>query len=282
QQRKEAAAQKAMETGKDSGIGMAKNHVAAWFEFFNLRDILRGSVTREELQMDMEAGGKLSFDFLLLVFLSAIVAGIGLIQSDVAIIIGAMVIAPLLGPNLAMAFAAGLGNKKLFLSSLMTNIIGLSFALFISVLASFFMDMTALKESTELMNRTNISFATIALALASGAAAVLSLTTGVSSALVGVMVAVALLPPAVTLGLFTGQGQWDLAFGAGLLLATNIICINISALVIFRLKGVRPRTWYEEKTARKNARFNLILWIGILILLSALIWFKNEYMPIVG
>ncbi|MCI5060625.1 MAG: TIGR00341 family protein [Alphaproteobacteria bacterium] len=243
---------------------------------FKVQDILRGSVTREELESDMEKGAKVSFDFLLLVFLSSIVAGIGLLQSDVAIIIGAMVIAPLLGPNLALAFGAALGNKELILKAIQTNIIGLGFTLLIAALASLLIPNDAILESTEMMSRTSVGYASIILALASGAAAVLSLTTGVSSALVGVMVAVALMPPAVTLGLTLGNGQMDLAYGAFLLLSTNVVCVNLAAQGIFRLKGIRPRTWYEEKKAKTASRINTLIWLLLLTLLAALIWLKTE------
>lgn len=242
-----------------------------------LQTILRGSVTREELQGDMEKGAKVSIDFLLLVFLSSIVAGIGLIQNDVAIIIGAMVIAPLLGPNLALAFGAALGNKELIFKAIKTNITGLGFTLIISVLASFVLSDQAVLESAEMMSRTSVGHASIILALASGAAAVLSLTTGVSSALVGVMVAVALMPPAVTLGITLGNGQFDLAYGTFLLLATNIVCVNLAAQGIFRMKGIRPRTWYEEKKAQQASKINTALWLGLLIILAGLIWLKSQH-----
>jgi len=243
-----------------------------------IRDILRGSVTREELYDDMNKGASLSFDFLLLIFLSSLVAGIGLIQSDVAIIIGAMVIAPLLGPNLALAFGAALGDQSLIIKAIKTNIIGLSFTMIVTILASFLVTENAVLESTEMMNRTNVGYASIVLALASGAAAVLSLTTGVSSALVGVMVAVALMPPAVTLGVTLGNGQFDLAYGTFLLLATNIVCVNLAAQAVFRLKGIKPRTWYEEKQAKKASRTNTLIWLGMLILLALLIWLKKDYL----
>lgn len=260
-----------------SFIGKAKSGIKAWFKFLNLKSILQGSVTREELLSDMEAGGKLNFDYIVLVFLSSIVAGVGLIQSDVAIIIGAMVIAPLLGPNLALSFSAALGDKELFTKAVITNIVGVSFTLLVSIIAGFFIPEATITASDELMSRTNVSYASIALALAAGGAAVLSLTTGVSSALVGVMVAVALLPPAVALGLTIGNAQWNLALGTGLLLATNIVCINLAALTVFRLKGIKPRTWYEEKNAKKASRTNLIFWLGLLAVLAILIWLKNSY-----
>jgi len=243
-----------------------------------MRDILKGSITREELHNDMEKGATLSADFLILIVLSSIVAGIGLINSDVAVIIGAMVIAPLLGPNLALAFGAALGDKRLIIQAAKTNIVALVFTLVITILASLIVSGDAITNSTEMMSRTNVGFASIILALASGAAAVLSLTAGVSSALVGVMVAVALMPPAVTLGLTLGNGQFDLAYGTFLLLATNIVCVNLSAQAIFRLKGIRPRTWFEEKRAKQASRTNTVIWLALLIILAVLIYLKTGYL----
>lgn len=239
-----------------------------------IQNILRGAVTREELQADMEKGAQINFDFLLLVFLSSVVAGIGLIQSDVAIIIGAMVIAPLLGPNLALAFGAALGDMPLVFKAIKTNLAGLGFALVIAMLGSFMVPPDMVANSVEMMNRTNVGLVSLVLALASGGAAVLSLTAGVSSALVGVMVAVALMPPAVTLGVTLGNSQWDLAYGAGLLLVANIVCVNLSALLVFRLKGIRPRTWYEEKKAKTAARLNTMIWLTMLVLIAILILLK--------
>lgn len=240
-----------------------------------IRDILRGSVTREELYQDMENGAKISIDFLLLVVLSSLVAGIGLIQSDVAVIIGAMVIAPLLGPNLALAFGAALGDRALILKAVQTNICGIALTLSVSILAGFFLSFDSINASVEMMNRTNVGFASIILALASGAAAVLSLTMGVSSALVGVMVAVALMPPAVTLGILIGQQEWQFAYGSMLLLGTNIVCVNLAAQSVFRLKGIKPRTWYEEKKAKKASLINGLFWLGMLAVLAVLILLRT-------
>ncbi len=272
-------AKKESDKEKDqSDLTYIKHRILVWLKWFNFKDIVGGSITREELKYDMEQGSKLTFDFLLLVLLSSIVAGVGLVQSDVAIIIGAMVIAPLLGPNLALAFGAALGDRPLIFNAIKTNIFGLGFTLLVAAVAGYFIPEASVTESSELMNRTNVSYASMALALAAGGAAVLSLTTGVSSALVGVMVAVALMPPAVALGLTIGNAQWNLAFGTALLLATNVVCINLAALSIFRLKGIKPRTWYEEKQAKKASRINALIWLGMLVILAGLIWLKNYYL----
>jgi uncharacterized hydrophobic protein (TIGR00341 family) len=88
-----------------------------------------GIQTREELYDDIERGARLDSTFLLLVFLSTIVASIGLIENNIAVIVGAMVIAPLLGPNIALAFATSLGDRELMWQALKTNLAGLSLTL---------------------------------------------------------------------------------------------------------------------------------------------------------
>ncbi len=204
-----------------------------------------------------------------MVFLSTIVASIGLIENNVAVIVGAMVIAPLLGPNIALAFATSLGDSELMWQSLKTNFVGLALALLMAMAIGLIWPDHL--HSSEIMVRTDVGLDGVLLALASGAAAVLSLTTGLSSALVGVMVAVALLPPTATLGMMLGSGQLNLALGAGLLLAVNVVCINLSAKLMFQLKGVKPRTWLEKRKARQSVSIYILIWVVTLgILLTAI------------
>jgi uncharacterized hydrophobic protein (TIGR00341 family) len=229
-----------------------------------------GSQTREELYNGIERGARLDSTFLMLVFLSTIVASIGLIENNIAVIVGAMVIAPLLGPNIALAFSTSLGDRELMWQALKTNLAGLSLTLFMTIAIG--MIWPTYLNSFEILVRTDVKPDGIVLALASGAAAVLSLATGLSSALVGVMVAVALLPPAATLGMMLGSGQFNLALGAALLLAVNVVCINLAAKLMFLLKGVRPRTWLEKRKARQSLTLYFLIWIvTLLILLIAIL-----------
>ncbi len=228
--------------------------------------------SREELLSDMEKGSKLDRNFLILVFLSTIVAAVGLIKDNVAVVIGAMVIAPLLGPNLSLALGTALGEKKLMLRSINTNLAGLGLTLVLSILIGLLWPVDI--NSRELLARTDVGLDSVALALASGAAAVLSITTGLSSVLVGVMVAVALMPPAVTLGLMLSSGQFSLAAGALFLLAVNVVCLNFAANFVFIAKGVAPRTWHEKKRARRSTIFSIIFWAVLLALLMAVIFLK--------
>jgi len=136
-------------------------------------------------------------------------------------------------------------------------------------------------DSPELLSRTRVGFDSIALALVSGAAAVLSLASGISSVLVGVMVAVALLPPGATMGIMLGAGKFDLAYGALLLLAVNIVCVNLSAKLVFWFKGVQPRTWYEKQKAKKYMNVFIGVWVVSLGILAFAIYEHNIVEPVV-
>lgn len=229
---------------------------------------------REELYAEVEKSSQLDLNYLALIILSTVVATIGLIENNVAVVIGAMVIAPLLGPNLALSLATALGDACLMRKSIITLLAGVGLAVLISALIGKFggFDLS----STELMSRTNAGLDSVVLALASGAAAALSMTTRQSSALVGVMVAVALLPPAATLGITLGQGQYGFAAGAGLLLAVNIVCVNLASKLVFFIKGVHPRTWLEKEKARRAIMIYVAGWLITLSILLLIIYARRS------
>ena len=229
---------------------------------------------RESMYADIEKSARLDINFIILVILSTIVAAIGLIENNVAVVIGAMVIAPLLGPNLALALGTALGDTGLMWKAVRTSGAGLGVALLMSLGIGLVWPVNI--NSNELMSRTDVGLDSVALALASGAAAVLSITTGLSSVLVGVMVAVALLPPTATLGIMLGAGQYHHAVGAALLLAVNIVCVNLAAKIVFLTKGIHPRTWWEKKKAKRAMALYLVIWLLTLLLLMGVIYLRGK------
>lgn len=234
------------------------------------------TATREELYNDIEKNARLDNNYGILVILSTVVVAIGLLEDNVAVVIGAMVIAPLLGPNIALAFATALGDTELMWESLRTTVAGVTLALGLSVFIGMLWPLNV--DSQELLARTDVGLDSAVLALASGAAAALSMTTGLASVLVGVMVAVALLPPTATLGLMVGAREWDLAIGAALLLAVNVVCVNLSAKVTFLLKGIKPRTWLEKQKARQSMTTYIVFWVLSLIILFIAIYLREEFL----
>ena len=240
----------------------------------------KATAARETMYAAVARDARLDGNFVLLVFLSTLVAAIGLIENNVAVVIGAMVIAPLLGPNLALGLGTALGDLTLMQKSLKTLLAGITLAVTLSLLIGLLWHQGL--DSPELLARTDVGLDSLALALASGAAAALSMTTGLPSVLVGVMVAVALLPPAATLGITLGHGQIDMAIGAALLLAVNVVCLNLAAKLVFLAKGIRPRTWAEKEKAKRAMLIYLFVWLLTLGLLVLVIFSRSTLITPAG
>jgi uncharacterized hydrophobic protein (TIGR00341 family) len=231
-------------------------------------------VSREELYSDIVDSVKLSKNYLTLVIISSIIATVGLMQNSVAIIIGAMVIAPLLGPNVGLALATTLADFDLGKAALRTGLTGLAISLGLSTLAGFIFSIDPTIH--EIATRTNVLPTDILVALASGSAGVLAFTSGVATALIGVMVSVALLPPLVAFGLLLGSGNLTYALGALLLVVTNIICVNLAGVTTLLAKGIRPRTWWEADRAGRASRFAIGLWSALLLLLVLIVFLSQR------
>ena len=238
-------------------------------------------VRREELYADVNQGIQRSKTFIAMTVLSSLVAAVGLIRDDIAIIIGAMVIAPLLGPNVAMALGTTLGDKKLIQRALKINLLGVGIALFIAVGLGVLFDNVEKLEvdllaSPSVLARTQPGWSDLVLALASGIAGTLAFTTGLSGTVIGVMVAVALMPPLVTAGMCLGAGEFEECGRAAELTALNIVCVNLSGVATFLLQGVRPRSWWEAKKARAATKRAVIIWIVLLLVVAYLLDRMNK------
>ena len=230
-----------------------------------------GRISREELYEDISSGTRLTRIYLITVVLSTLVASIGLVRDDVAVIIGAMVIAPLLGPTVALALATTLGDTGLAHKAMRTLAAGVAVAGGLSVLVGLVMPIE--EPSAQMMARTELGLTQIVLAAAAGSAGALAYTSGLPASLIGVMVAVALLPPLVASGILLGSGQFDLAVRAFATLLINISCVNLAGVITFIAQGIRPRTWWEEKRARRASRLAIVGWLVLLLVLTTLVVF---------
>jgi uncharacterized hydrophobic protein (TIGR00341 family) len=226
-------------------------------------------ISRDELHNDVEDSSDLNIVYVITVLLSVLVAAIGLLKDNVAVVIGAMVIAPLLGPNMAMSLATAMGDNKLLLRSAKTLAAGVFMALVLSIFIGFLFEVDA--SVPEVAYRTNIDLSDVVLALASGAAGALFFTIGTSTALVGVMVAVALLPPLVVLGMLIGSGDFGLAFETLLLFLTNFICVNLAGVAVFVGQGVKPSHWWQSLVTKKSVSYALLIWVILLLVMITLV-----------
>ncbi len=231
-------------------------------------------VSLEELYQAMTDVSGLSRRFVLLSALAAFVAALGLLKNDVAVVIGAMVIAPLLGPNMALSLATTLADAKLARRAAATGAAGVALVLLIGIVMGSI--ITVDPGAQQMAARSAVSHYYIFLALATGVAGAYSVTSSMASALVGVMVSVALLPPLVAAGLLLGAHNWVDAAGAFLLFLVNVVGVNLSGVVTFLFQGVRPRKLWEARKAEKAVMVAVIVWAAALLVLAVLIYLEQR------
>lgn len=230
-----------------------------------------GRIAREELYADLNDSARLGPVYLVLIALSSIVCAFGLVTEDVAVVIGAMVIAPLLGPLVATALATTLADRALALRSLQAGAAGIGLAFLLAVGLGTVIPVDPALPG--IASRTTAGLSDVGLALASGSAGTLAFTSALPSAVIGVMVAVALVPPLVASGLLFGAGLAGPATGALLLTLVNLICVNLAGVVTFLAQGIRPNRWWEAERAKRSTRVAVAIWTLLLLaLVAAILW----------
>jgi uncharacterized hydrophobic protein (TIGR00341 family) len=249
------------EISNENGLSLDEESVAA------------DRISREELYANVLSVSKPTKIYFLMVILSSLVASIGVLNNNVAVIIGAMVIAPLLGPNMGLSLATVLKDGNLARISIKSIIAGVGISIIISVIIGVLVTFDPSIPAIAL--RTDVALAGIFLAFASGIAGSIAFTTDVSSALIGVMVAVALLPPLSVFGLLLGSGHYYLATGAFLLFLVNLVCINLSGLITFYVQRIKPLKTWDAFKAYKITYLAMGIWAFILIILLVLIQIRK-------
>jgi len=233
-----------------------------------------GRIAREELETEARNLAPARWTYVTMTVVSAVIATAGLLLDSPAVIVGSMVIAPLIGPAMAASVGTVLDDRDLFTDGVRYQALGLGLAVVSAVAFAVFVRATNLIPPVEdiasipaVRERVAPDFLSLAVAIGAGVAGAVSLTTGASSAIVGVMIAVALMPPAATVGLGLAWGQPIVSLGAGILLLVNVLSINLAALVVLWAIGYRPQDLFrldEAQTATAKRIGALTLAIAVL------------------
>jgi uncharacterized hydrophobic protein (TIGR00341 family) len=231
-------------------------------------------ISREEIRAgasDLVPGFR---TYITLAVVSAIVATAGLLLDSPAVVVGSMVIAPVLGPAMATSVGSVINDNDLFKQGVKYQIIGFSAAVvaataFAVLVKSLFLVPPGLDvlELDQVQGRLSPDLLSLAVALGGGIAGAMSLSGGISAALVGVMIAAALIPPVAAVGIGIAWGLPDIVLGAGVLVLVNLFSINLAALAVLWYMGYRPEQWYKKDEARtKTLRRMGTLIVGLLLL----------------
>lgn len=189
--------------------------------------------SRARVRRNIAVAAQLSSPYLIMNALATVVAAYGLLSNSTAVVIGAMIIAMLLGPIMGLALALVDGDVALLRKSLIAEAVGVGLVLFIGFLIGSIHHTLPL--TAEILSRTKPNLLDLAIAVAGGAAgAYATVSPRVSSSIVGVAISTALVPPLAACGILVAQGQFGLASGAFILFATNLVAIQCaSSLVLF-------------------------------------------------
>ncbi|MBN2737466.1 MAG: DUF389 domain-containing protein [Spirochaetales bacterium] len=230
------------------------------------------------------AGATDRVEYYVLLILSCLIATLGLYQNSPATIIGAMIVAPLMGP--IFGFSAGMlwGSGRTIREALSTLLKGIILVLAVTSLLSAI--TPGIVVTDEMLGRTHPTLFDIFVAIFCGFIGAYSYVNNkVSSAIPGVAISVALMPPLCTVGIGIGLMRWDIALGAVMLFGINLTGISLAALIVFYLVRLHPQAENQEEfnKARLRALGQLVLTLVLLAIIAVpLVFFtikaaKNNY-----
>ncbi|MFB6154383.1 MAG: TIGR00341 family protein, partial [Haloferacaceae archaeon] len=199
----------------------------------------------------------------------------GLLLDSPAVVVGSMVIAPLIGPAMATSVGTVVNDRDLFRRGVTLQLLGgvvavasaAAFALVLRGTNVVPVGSDQVFAASEIQERVSPDVLSLAVALGAGVAGALSLSTGVSTALVGVMIAAALIPPTAVVGIGIAWQRPEAVVGSGILVLVNFLSINFAALAVLWYEGYRPEQFLRLDEAKTATLKNLaVLGVGILVL----------------
>jgi uncharacterized hydrophobic protein (TIGR00271 family) len=220
------------------------------------RSLILASVARD---------ARLDKKFLLLITLSAAIATLGLLQNSAAVVIGAMLVSPLLGPIMGIGFGLATLESNLIKRSLVTMAAGMAVAVLVAMLLVWLSPIADVTSETRA--RTQPTLLDLGVAVVGGIAGVYAIMRKLSGVMVGVAIATALVPPLSTIGFGLATGRADFALGAALLFLTNTLAIAFAATIVARLNRFGP-SLTRQHTAMQVV--GIIVTLGILSIPLAL------------
>lgn len=213
--------------------------------------------------------------FLTMTMISTVVATAGLLLDSPAVVVGSMVIAPLIGPALASSIGTVVNDRELVFTGARYQFVGvaagiIAAAVFAWILQSLFIvppgtEITAIDEVAE---RIAPELLLLPVALGAGAAGILSLATGFSVAIVGVMIAAALIPPMAAAGIAIAWGLPFAALGSVILVLVNLLGVNLAGLLTLWYIGYRPGSWIQIPQVERQMAKQIAIYVGAILLLS--------------
>jgi uncharacterized hydrophobic protein (TIGR00341 family) len=227
----------------------------------------------ERLAESTERYTHLSKDVLTMAIFATMIALAGLFLDNVAILIGAMLLSPLLGPINAFAVNANLGRiRKLARSQAAVLLLLAAIIILAAVITFVASQIVKLPASTtQITIRNHATLTDILIALILGLAAGIALFVWFPEILVGVAIAVAIVPPATVSGIGLALFNLNLFLGALILTLIYLFGLQLGSTLMLRIRGVLPRRYYQQTEARKRSAYSILILAVLLVILSLIV-----------
>ena len=232
------------------------------------------TIDHKQVRLNIQADALPSKTFFIMNALAAIIAGYGLLADSAAVVIGAMLVAMMLGPISGIALAFIDNRWILFRTAFTTLVLGVAMSYSIGFMLGLI--NINLPITQEILSRTQPTIMDLMIALAGGAAgAFAAVSPRLSVAVVGVAVATALVPPLVASGILLAHMEWKNAGNAFILALTNIVAIQVSSSLVLWLTGFRRGSDIEVKST--VVEFIKRNFISLLFLLSLTVYLSFNF-----
>jgi uncharacterized hydrophobic protein (TIGR00271 family) len=263
--------QDATENIKKDAKGLFENLKKFIVELFDFRDDTDHAATIDAIKADIPFKGATAWILIFAVF----VASIGLNADSTAVVIGAMLISPLMGPILGLGMSFALNDIATFKKSLKNLGVMIGLSLFASFMFFYFFPLS--EDTSELLGRVKPDIRDVLIAFFGGLALMVARTKKgtIASVIFGVAIATALMPPLCTAGYGLAKGNFYYFLGAMYLFTINTIFIALAAFLV--LKFLRfPMHKYANAAKRKRSSTIASL-VGIAVMIPAIFTFVNVF-----
>ncbi|MEO8002519.1 MAG: DUF389 domain-containing protein [Arenimonas sp.] len=229
---------------------------------FRMFDLLSGQADSESIDASIRERAIFGGANLWVLFFAILVASVGLNVNSTAVIIGAMLISPLMGPILGVGYGAGIGDTQLIKSSARSFFLFVIISLITATIYFFLSPLD--KAQSELLARTSPTIWDVMIAFFGGCAGIVAITRKeVSTVVPGVAIATALMPPLCTAGFGIANGNAQYFFGAFYLFTINTVFIAFSTLLFTKILRLAPRGMALDATHRKTR-----VWVAAAVILT--------------
>jgi uncharacterized hydrophobic protein (TIGR00271 family) len=240
---------------------MNARRVGRWWHQLFATDAPRDRARHESVIASLVDGATLNADYVALIVASCAIATFGLLENSPAVIIGAMIIAPIMPVIQAAAYGALEGSATIFWRAAVTLALGVIASVALSALLAKVIGLSAM--GSEILSRSRPNLLDLGIALAAGAIGSFArVRASIANTLAGTAIAVALMPPLCVAGIGIAGGRWEISLGATLLFTTNLLGITLAGMFVLLVGG------YARRHARAALGWTAALTMFIVIPLA--------------